>query len=163
MDPFGSFHQLSICYENERDLEVAKFMYTSMGYGNWVKDTATMSCVLADGTETAYGALMYFNYEFMGGLELEIMCNYGFRLTGRGPSVPGGHYLSHMSVHVDDVDEQVQRIGKAMNMNPAIRFTTGDHTNPAIAGKKHFKEAVFATYPMYGFDIKLIERVMENG
>jgi hypothetical protein len=161
---FGTgFHQVSIDFIDEVSMLTAVEAFERMGYHDWVIDRATMECELPSGTKVSYEAVMYFNYTILGGgLELELMCNHGFYLTGRGPKDDADSYVSHHSVHVDNLDETIKAMA-AFGLTPAIRFTTTNHTNPAIAGKRHFKEAVFATQPIFGFDMKFIERVWDDG
>jgi hypothetical protein len=151
---FGlKFHQVAIY---ALDPAAAVYQWIQMGYDNWHRDTAVL--VGQDrGQLVSKRAIMMFNYDIMP-LELEYVSYMGRRNSSdsRDGSQP---FLSHLSTIVEDVEEKCAELLVGYGLRPYHQFVTEQHTNPNVAGKKRFKEAIFDTASLLGFDIKLIQRV----
>lgn len=130
--------------------------WKSLGYTNWIKDTATLKGVLY-GEPVETSALMLFNYDIMP-MELEFLSYHG---PSRWHWVPDykSPFVSHMSVYTDDVIRDTRRMTERLGFAPFHRFITQSHTNPGVAGKKRFIESIFGSHEILGYDIKLIQKV----
>lgn len=147
------FHQVAIYCWNPL-LQVQ--WWEDNGFGDWHFDQALL--VGQDrGVQVSKKATMAFNYDIMP-LELEYVSYHGPRnsVDERSGSVP---FLSHLSTIVEDVDDEMGRIEKETGLRPYHQFVTEGHTNPKVKFKKRFKEAIYDTRFVLGFDIKLIQRV----
>lgn len=151
---FGlKFHQVAIYCA---DMQRAILEWTVMGYSRWHYDEAVL-VGLDRGELSRKQARMAFNYDIMP-LELEYVSYMGPRNSqdSRDGSSP---FISHLSTMVEDVDEKCAQLMMDFGIAPYHQFVTEQHSNPNVAGKKRFKEAIFDTAAMLGFDIKLIQRV----
>lgn len=147
------FHQVAIyCL----DIDAAVARWIRMGYKNWSHDHALLDGI-DRGDVILKRARMAFNYDILP-LELEYVSYMGPRnlRDQRDGSEP---FLSHLSTMVEDVDETAARLLADFGLAPYHQFVTRNHSNPHVKGKKRFKEAIYDTTPMLGFDIKLIQRV----
>ena len=147
------FHQVAIYTDNVmRDIT----MWKDMGYEEWSYDTAKL--VGKDrGVPTIKQATMAFNYDILP-LELEYVSYNGPR--NREDERTGfDAFLSHCSTIVHDVEEKMLELKQKHGLEPYHQFVTQDHTNPNVQGIKRFKEAIYDTRHLLGFDIKLIQRV----
>lgn len=151
---FGlEFHQVAVYTPTPL---AAVSVLSALGFSTWSQDTATLTGTYA-GLRCALEAAMFFNYQMLSGKELEFVYYNGHpddRYT------QGGVFFSHVSAYVDNIDVKCEEIFWVHNMLPVHRFETSNHTNPHVAGKKHFREAIFET-PELGFNVKLIEKVIE--
>lgn len=149
------FHQVAIYHAWP---EKAVEDWTGMGYSKWIHDSATLT-----GTEwfeqSSKIGYMWFNYDILP-MELEYVRydsptrHSGDERTGDTP------FISHMSTYVDDVDATVHRINQEHDWLPYHQFLTGEHRNPAVIERGlRFKEAIYDTRGLLGFDIKLIQRI----
>lgn len=148
------FHQVAIFTD---DVEKSMNPYQSMGYQNWIIDTADLEGVLY-GEEIVTKATMAFNYDIMP-MELEFLHYEGpnrHSKAGRTGEVP---FITHMSTYVDDVKESSRIIFDELGLLPYHRFITNNNTNPAVRGKKRFIECIYDMRDLIGYDIKLIEKV----
>lgn len=152
---FGlKFHQVAIYHEDPYE---AVELWKDAGFTEWHCDTASLI-----GTE--YGdpsfktAEMWFNYDIMP-LELEYVTYSTGQRNSRDPRDGHPPFISHLSTYVEDVDVEVDRFTNEFGHLPYHRFTTSDHSNPNVIGKKRFREAIFNTTAMLGYDIKMIQRV----
>lgn len=148
------FHQVAI-YSG--DVFKSVDQWKSLGYENWSYDEAILS-----GNEWgklgSKQAVMAFNYDILPN-ELEFV-HYSAPTRHLQDERDGNPpFLSHMSVMVEDVVWETLRIFNRYGISPYHRFTTREHTNPAVKGKKRFKEAIYDMRDMIGFDLKLIQRV----
>jgi len=147
------FHQVAIYHHNP---EQAILWWSNLGFGNWHRDHAILQG-LEDGLESQKSATMVFNYDIMP-LELEYVSYHGPR-NQHDPRDGSQPFISHLSTIVDDVDQKAYELTITLGRAPYHRFVTGKHTNPNVVGKKRFREAIFDTASLFGFDIKLIQRV----
>lgn len=147
------FHQVAIYM---LDMDAAISRWGRLGYPNWSRDNAVLDGI-DRGVRVKKRARMAFNYDIMP-LELEYVSYMGPRNQRdlRDGSQP---FLSHLSTMVEDVDEVAARLLDEHGLSPYHQFVTRDHTNPHVQGKKRFKEAIYDTSMLLGFDIKLIQRV----
>lgn len=164
------FHQVAI-HVSEGRHDLAVNMLVMLGHLEWVYDRATLVGEVWDPAEeemvpTRIEGQMSFNYSVLGGKELEILSYRGrshHALAGTDLANPTG-FISHMSTHVEDVDQMsaalIERYGGDVRV--VHRFETFNHRNPAIVGKKRFKEVVLGTRRIIGFDVKLIQRLTEG-
>lgn len=149
------FHQIAMYTNNIKRSVLA---YMGMGFERWTYDTAVLK-----GTEwgrpSHKSAAMAFCYD-VGPWELEFVSyNNGGQRNVRDLRPGSTPYISHMSVHVPSVEEGCETLHDALRIEPYHRFTTSEHSNPAIVGIKRFKEAIFDFRGELGYDIKLIERI----
>jgi len=151
---FGlKFHQVAIY---TLDPMAAVAAWQRMGYTEWSRDTALL--IGQDrGHLVSKRAIMMFNYDIIP-MEFEYVSYMGprNRADSRDGSVP---FISHLSTMVEDVDETAATLLADHGLAPYHQFVTRDHTNPHVLGKKRFKEAIYDTAGLLGFDIKLIQRV----
>lgn len=152
---FGlKFHQVAIYSANVFE---SVNMWKDMGYEDWTYDEAILS-----GTEWgkpgSKKAFMAFNYDILPN-ELEFV-HYSAPTRHLQDERDGNPpFISHMSVMVDDVQWETLRIFNRFGMKPYHEFLTGHHTNERVKGRKRFKEAIYDTRGLLGFDLKLIQRV----
>lgn len=147
------FHQVAI-YTN--DVHMAVEQWVDMGYTNWSFDRAVLSGV-DRGVQLNKNAFMAFNYDILP-LELEYVSYHGprNRVDQRDGLEP---FLSHLSTMVEELEPAMAAMEETFNLVPYHRFVTWGHTNPHCYGKKRFREAIYDTTPLLGFDIKLIQRI----
>lgn len=124
---------------------------SDLGYDKWVHDT-----VVAEGAVFGQGcrnvAELWFNYE-MGPKEFEIISyTNGDNWLARRPIRLG---LSHLGIHVENMKEARERFA---GFPIAQEVTTLSHTNPEV-GKRRYHYVILETFPVFGYDIKLIERL----
>lgn len=149
------FHQVAIYHA---DPESAVLEWSDLGYDKWTSDTATLV-----GTEwgdpSQKEGEMWFNYDILP-MELEyVKYNTPFRhtLDDRDGHPP---FISHMSTYVEDLDEKLEEIEQTIGIRPYHEFQTHDHTNPTVVERKlRFKEAIYDTRRLLGYDVKMIQRV----
>ena len=149
------FHQVAV-YHIRPDTAVHE--WAGMGYSNWVSDVATLI-----GTEWGHRSEkvgeMWFNYDILP-MELEyVHYSTTTRHSGDGRT---GHipFISHMSTYVEDVDDTVKRISEEHDVEPYHKFQTSGHLNPSVKERGlTFREAIYDTRHLLGFDIKLIQRI----
>lgn len=158
------FHQVAVLVPRP---EIAVSRMEAFG-GNCVMDKAELRGKFIEPEHLRLGknlfwsdvttsATMFFCYDF-GPYELEFLHYQGF--SRHQLDLMRGHSkLSHMSTYVDDVREEVGEMYRNFGVLPYHRFVTQQHTNPAVAGKKRFIEAIYDTRAAFGFDIKLIQKV----
>lgn len=167
---FGhEFHQIAI-YTTRIDDSVGELF--NMGFKDWSFDTATLEGYHF-GVDTKIKATMAFNYQFLGGRELEYVSYVGHPeprfwqkeewggLT-RPAALGEDTFISHMSSYVTDLEESIKDVERKYKMVPFHMFVTSNHSNPAVAGRKFFKEAIYDTRKIIGFNVKLIEKVLVN-
>ena len=148
------FHQIAM-YVPDRESSVSGMI--GLGFTEWSYDSADLEGTYLDEPCTIRGN-MAFNYQFLPGKELEFISYDGHPdAIYRGM----GTFISHISSYVEDVDKSVEVVHAITKMTPYHRFTTRNHDNERIAGKKHFREAIFDTRARFGFNLKLIEKVVE--
>lgn len=149
------FHQVAV-YTQEPVLAASTL--SALGFSTWSQDTATLTGVYL-GQQCVIQAEMFFNYQMLPGKELEFV-KYDGHPANRYNLFQGAPFFSHVSAYVDDIEEKCEVIFWKYSAMPVHRFETSNHTNTHVAGKKHFKEAIFET-PQLGFNVKLIEKVIE--
>jgi hypothetical protein len=153
------FHQVAIC---TNDIGRSIDVLSTLGFSTWSRDEATLVGTYA-GKPCTMEAQMAFNYQVLNGKELEFVRYFGHpepRFGGKLRSGNGGPFISHISAYVDDIAVACGRVADERGMVPIHRFNTSAHKNPQVVGKKFFREAIFNSYEDFGFNIKLIEKVM---
>lgn len=151
---FGfDFHQVAIY---SRDIRHSVACLQFLGFDQWYSDTAVLKGQWND-IECTVRAEMHFNYQTLRGKELEFVRYFGH--PNQSILDEKGSFISHISAYVDNVDEAVKRIARDFGEYPFHTFETSEHTNPRVAGKKHFREAIFSM-SILGFNLKLIEKVI---
>lgn len=161
LGPFGfQFHQVAM-YTSMIDEAVER--YTDLGFKDWTWDTAALEGVrIINGEyqDVSTTATLAFNYDILP-IEMEFLqydskSEHRHRERAQLTVVP---FISHMSVHVESVQDTMARMLQEHNMRPYHLFVTDGHTNPAVRGKKRFVECVYDTRADLGYDIKCIERI----
>lgn len=150
----NQFHQVAI-YTEDQGKAVSE--YVKLGYVDWIHDEAEL-CGLLYGQPVKTKARMSFNYDIMP-MELEFLTYYGPSRHTSDSRKGDKSFISHMSTYVDDIREDVGLLFDEYGMKPYHRFITQNHSNPAVAGKKRFIEAIYDTRSQLGYDLKLIEKV----
>jgi len=156
------FHQIAM-YVQDPDQSVK--VMREMGYENWVYDEADLVGDVQGEAISTHGR-MWFNYEF-DGRELEFLHyegpswhSFDGRTTADGYATQP--FLSHKSVYVDNLGatcEKLERLG----LVAVQRFETQNHINKHLLDKhERFREAVYGTRHVFGFDIKLIQRIFDD-
>jgi hypothetical protein len=149
------FHQVAI-YHN--DPETAVMEWSDMGYDQWTSDVATL-VGMEWGDPSQKEGQMWFNYDILP-MEFEYVkysTEFRHTLDQRDGHPP---FISHMSTYVEDLDAQVQKVEDALGITPYHRFVTRNHQNPYVVEKEvRFKEAIYDTRLLLGFDVKMIQRV----
>lgn len=165
------FHQVAI-HVPEVSHELAVSMLRMMGHLEWIEDEAdligwTWNPARQEMVPSQIHGHMSFNYSMLGGRELEIISYTGddshHKISGTEYHNPNG-FISHMSVNCEDAEDTAMMLVGRFYPDARIvhQFETFNHRNPAIAGKRRFKEVVLGTRHIIGFDIKMIQR-LTNG
>lgn len=170
---FPEFHQVAIHVPDHQHQESVD-MLSVLGHSEWTTDTASLFGEMWNPQTAMYEVssvegMMSFNYTMLGGRELEVLSYRGrshHSLMGTTISNPRG-FISHMSAHTEDVERDAAAVIRNLELagmpsRVVHRFETFNHTNPAIAGKKRFKEVVIGTRFWIGYDIKFIQRLAEG-
>lgn len=160
----NKFHQIAM-YVQEPDVAVTALR--QIGYQDWVHDEATLvGHVMGYPIETR--GSMWFNYEFFNG-ELEFLHYEGpswHSLAGRTDDAGNclglePNFISHKSVYTENLERDSKQLAMT-GFGIVQEFETHDHINKYLLGKKQrFKEAIFGTRHLFGFDLKLIQRVFD--
>ncbi len=160
------FHQVAV-YTPRFDTAVDSWI--DLGYKNWAFDSAVLKGVL--NTASLYEeprwevcetpARMAFNYDILnGGAEYEILGYQGklheWKTKGKDA---GEGFISHISVYTEDLEENVKLCEVEWGRTPYHLFTTEQHTNPRVRGRKRFTETIINMKDIFGFDIKFIQKV----
>jgi len=169
------FHQLAM-YVDDPAFAVRKMK--SFGHEDWIHDRAKLvgECM---GTAFETEGEMWFNYDFYAGkptvgvpsppgAELEFLHYHGqswHSIDGR-TNVAGdclaGPFFSHMSVYVGDVEREVARMRNDFDLEVVQWFETHDHINKYLKDRgQRFYEFILDTRLVFGFDLKLIQRIQD--
>jgi hypothetical protein len=151
--PFGLIEQVAIASGNPQQIIEQMSIF---GCNKWHHDEVVAKGKVF-GVEAENVAELHFNYQL--GFELEILkYNQGPNWhQQRNPNCyTGPAFLSHMGLHA--TPEHMEQLYNKLPI--AQEVWTHSHSNPAIAGKRKYHYVVFDTRDMFGFDLKLIERVM---
>lgn len=154
------FHQMAVC---TNDVASSIGCLNTLGFTEWSRDNAMLNGTYA-GKPCTMEAQMAFNYQIFPGKEFEFVRYFGHpedRFGGKLRSGNSRPFISHISAYVDDITVACARVEQEKGMVPIHRFNTSGHTNPRVAGRKYFKEAMYDTYHDIGFNIKLIEKVIQ--
>jgi hypothetical protein len=134
-------------------------VYRSMGYNDWVRDEALYVGSWED-NPVECRAHLAFNYQaIMGNLELEFF----WYSDGESPMIARASgrtdlFISHMSAYVNDVDEIAAGLSDSLG-EPYYKRETHDHQNAHVKGIKRFREYVWNTHEVIGYDLKIIQRI----
>jgi hypothetical protein len=145
--------QVAIC---TRDPEKVKGLLGMIfGTTEWHEDVVVAEGEVR-GQKGTNQAGLSFNYQLMkGGVEFEVL-NYQ-----DGPNWVSGYpqpCLSHLGVHVDNLEEVRERL-VANGYEIVQEVVTQSHTNPAIKDNRRYHYVIFGTAQDMGFDLKLIQRL----
>lgn len=110
-----------------------------------------------NGAEARNEADLAFNYQ-LGDFEFEIL-NYTSGDNWHKDKDKTKPFLSHLGVHVGDVEEMKEKFGK-LGLKIVQEVETESHTNEVIKGKRKYNYVIFDTHELFGFDLKLIQRHM---
>lgn len=160
------FHQ--VAFYTPR-FETALDSWDNLGFRNWSHDHAVLKGVLNmapvyeepkwEVVETP--ARMAFNYDILnGGGEYELLAYQGrlHEWKTRGKDAGEG-FISHISTYTEDLQKDVTRCELEWGRTPYHLFTTGQHVNPRVRGRKRFTETIIPMKDIFGFDIKFIQKV----
>lgn len=145
--------------------ETVKALSYIIGPGaEWHHDQVTTRAMVNRNGPLEQVADLWFNYQLIPGKELEIIqYQEGFRSFHSLQGLSRG-YLSHMGLHVDDIEKATARLSDAVSgeMVPVQDAVTLSHTNPAIKDTRRYRYRIFSTRKWLGFDLKFIERRVVN-
>lgn len=151
--------QIAIATENTDQAKEIIENLKKIGLTDWVEDTVTAQGTVF-GKTACNKALLNFNYQL--GFELEILTYLSgdnwHKERSKTQSFP---FQSHLGLHVErkelvEIKERMALIGCGI----AQEVYTLEHTNPVIAGKRKYHYIVFDSREKFGFDLKLIERMI---
>ncbi len=158
---FPHFHQVAMyCQDHYKAINAL----TTLGYGDWSHDKAYLVGI-GDFHGMNMRGEMSFCYDFIGGgQELEVVTYDGNSHHHREGRVLASSdpFISHMSTHVLNSYDMALKYSYMLNVEIIHTFETFNHINPAIAGKKRFREAIIGTRHLFGYDVKFIERITEG-
>lgn len=124
------------------------------GKKNWITDVVYAEGIVGT-NESSNTAELNFNYD-MGNFEFEIL-NYIRGDNWHNLKGKEGNFLSHLGFHVDSIDEWKLRLS---DLKIIQEVQTTDHTNQYLKETgRHYKYCIFDTEEIFGFDLKLIERI----
>jgi hypothetical protein len=136
-----------------------------IGLDTWVDDEVrAKGRVMGVNGDVENRAKLAFNYQ-LGPFELELI-EYleGHNWLERRPgSLPR---LSHLGLHIPqeiNLDQLIADMNRVHKIGVAQRVTTQSHSNAAIRGKRRYEYVVFDSIVPFGFDLKLIRRLNQDG
>lgn len=131
-----------------------------LGCDEWHQDEVTTEgFVFGSRVDSATTATLNFNYQLIPGKEFELLTYHDERnWLANQPDGPQSTGMSHLGLHVPDVDE-VKRRMDTYGYRVAQEFSTTSHTNPNITGKRQYRYVIFDTRKDFGFDLKVIQRI----
>jgi len=158
--PFGlpPFHQVAIFMPTRQRVDAAVDMMKLLGVDEWHHDEPLYKGLVFDRRVECYGYLR-FNYQILGGFELEFLTH-----EGESPwlewsrKIGGVAFVSHMSCYVNNVYETAEQLRPHIGAPYYIR-ETHDHINDHVKGIKRFREYIYNTRDTMGFDVKTIQRI----
>lgn len=140
------------------DPDRAMELLHEIGIVDWTADRVDAQGVVR-GEEASNRAELAFNYDFIPGIEFEVL-NYV-----DGPNFVEGHApcAAHFGVHVDTMEamEAVRTKMSAMGIPLIQEVMTRQHTNKAISGLRWYHYVIFGTRDILGVDLKFIRRRSE--
>jgi hypothetical protein len=146
------FHQIAFACYNPHVMADYINNWSKADYNSWTYDVCVQTG-LAPGLFIQVS--LAYNYDILPGMELELV---HFSKRWKQLKFENGIALSHMAYHVHDVEAEVEAMSSAGH-DAVYKFVTRSHTNPQVVGQKRFKEAIFDTSGLFGFDIKAIQRI----
>jgi len=109
-------------------------------------------------SESGNVADLAFNYQLIPGVEFEVLHYREGDNWIEANGVDHINGLSHLGVHVEDLDGAV-RFMEARGFKIAQEVKTESHTNPHIANSRRYEYVIFDSREHLGFDLKLIKRL----
>lgn len=136
-------------------------MLKFLGAHEWHHDTVTTRARVFDSGIFEQEALLAFNYQLIPGKELEVIrYTRGENFLSESGTLGG---LSHLGLHVDDMDKSTQmlrdQLGEVRIIQEAV---TVRHTNPNIKDTRRYRYRIFDTRNTLGFFLKFIQRHIVN-
>jgi hypothetical protein len=150
--------QIAICVPNKR-IGAKKLLNKIGASEEWHSDI-----VLAQGrvgrvcsVDNSWNvAKLDFNYDFLPGIEFEILEYVEGRNWMEDEELPA---ISHFGMHVTEEELLDWKTFFEKNEIPVVQEVhTLSHTNPAIVGKRNYHYCIFNTRQTLGFDLKFIVR-----
>ena len=129
-------------------------MFKELGYDEWTEDEVTAEGNVLGVPNCTNVARLYFNYQIFDGVEFELIRYH----TGPNWLDQCGYGLSHLGVHVDDIQPAVNAM-IALGYRVAQDVRTIKHTNAAIKDTRRYRYVIFDTRHTLGFDLKFIQRL----
>lgn len=156
------FHQVAIfCTGGIAHVNACVSKYEALGYDEWIIDQPLYMGTL-NGEPIRCRGYLRFNYQVLGGVELEFLWHEGDSpwLRRAAPDAEEHPYafISHMSAYVNDVEETATKLHDTLG-DPYYIRETHDHMNEHVKGKKRFREFIYNTHWFMGFDVKTIQRI----
>jgi hypothetical protein len=127
-----------------------------IGLTEWATDEVVTRGRVFGGDVVETPATLNFNYQ-LGNFEFELLTyhNEDDNWLGRHEQEAG---LSHMGLHVPDIDAAVALLVEA-GYKIAQEVRTISHTNPHIKDSRRYRYMILDTREHFGFDLKLIQRL----
>ena len=141
-----------------RDPVAARELLAALGLTEWSEDTVTAAGQVAN--EPARNkAQLAFNYQAApdNKLEFEVL-HYTEGLNWLMLRPTWG--VSHFGMHVNAEELlAVRQLMHERGIRVVQEVVTQTHTNPVIAGKRHYQYVIFDTHTILGVDLKFIVRL----
>lgn len=151
------FHadQIALC---PRDPKAAARLLMDMGVTNWTVDRVIARGTVNDEKGVINVADLAFNYDTISHNELELLHYVEGKNWMNDPV--RANSVSHLGSHCTESELELWKVFFAeRNVGVVQEVITESHTNPAIAGKRKYKYAIFDTKAILGVDIKMIVRI----
>ena len=136
-------------------------MLKMLGATEWHLDTVTTRGIVYWESDKVIEqqALLAFNYQLIPGKELEVIRYIrGDNFLSSSGTLGG---MSHLGLHVDDIDRATQILRDCMgDVSIAQDAVTIRHTNPHIKDTRRYRYRIFDTRNELGFFLKFIQRHM---
>lgn len=146
--------QVAIATKNPGALKQALRL---IGLTEWATDQVVTDGEVFHRAVTGTKAELNFNYQ-LGPFEFELLTYENDHDNWLGEH---GQYtgLSHLGLHVPDIDTACAKL-LAAGYRVAQEVRTISHTNPHIKDSRRYRYMILDTREQFGFDLKLIQRIM---
>ncbi len=167
-NPFGpQFTQLAVYCRKQSTLEFVVNHARALGYDEWVPDLARHYGLVGyadkpwfEPKPTAIDAHMAFNYQIIPGVEFELMYWEHVRENPRyqhpfeiDPDVPV------MTYRVECTWAEEKRMLERYDLRWVYRFGTVSHENPNVFGRARYRDTMWNTYNLLGYNIRACARI----
>jgi len=149
--------QIAIAPDPSR-MEEALALLEVLGVKGYVKDQVAATG-LVRGEVASNKADLRFNYDFVPGIEFEVL-HY---VDGKNFVEHHTPCAAHLGVHVTQEElVDIQATFRSIGIPVLQEVFTTSHSNPAIAGIRRYHYVIYATRDLLGLDLKFINRLEDN-